>query len=340
MPGALRVGAEQPEQVRAERAAGGPGLLAVEHPAAVDLPGLAGHRGQVAAGVRLGPALAPQVLGAGHAGEDPVALLGVAELVDARGQQEDAVLGDPGRGAGPVVLLLEEEPLPERRAAAAVLGRPGHHRPPVGEEASLPVEVLGEALARVTGQRLATDRPFHSARFASSQARASARKASSSADQVRSISGRPSRFRVALGLGHDAVDQLGHGGQLVDHAGDLAGGQDPDLGLAVDHRRLDQHRRVRRHRQLAQREVLVAAHGPPLGEEVAQASARLLAEPQRGERGAREPEQPRRALDAVDDLGADHPLRGAVEGGGDDGVEHRRRRVAVLHHAGARGSPA
>ena len=39
-----RVGAEQPEQVRAERAAGRPGLLPVEHPAAVDAPRLAAHR--------------------------------------------------------------------------------------------------------------------------------------------------------------------------------------------------------------------------------------------------------------------------------------------------------
>ena len=46
----------------------------------------------------------------------------------------------------------------------------------------------------------------------------------------------------------------------------------------------------------------------------------------------REPQQPRRALDPVDDIGADHPLRRAVERGGDDGVEHRGRRVAVLHH--------
>ena len=48
----------------------------------------------------------------------------------------------------------------------------------------------------------------------------------------------------------------------------------------------------------------------------------------------------RRALDAVDDVGADHPLRRAVERGGDDGVEHRGREVALPSPRRARGSPA
>src|SRR5690606_35530107 len=100
-------------------------------------------------------ALAPEVLGTGHPAQDPGLLLGDAELEDGRGQQEDAVLGDAGRAAGPVVLLLEEEPLPQRRAAAAVLDRPGHRRPAALEEAPLPAEVLGEALPGVTRDRLA-----------------------------------------------------------------------------------------------------------------------------------------------------------------------------------------
>ena len=148
-----RVGAEQPEQVRAERAARRPRLLPVEHPAAVDAPRLAAHGGQVAAGVRLRPALAPQVLGRRHAREDVVLLLGGAELEHGRGQQEDAVLRDPLRSAGPVVLLLEQQPLPQRRVAPAVGRRPRHGRPPVGEQPPLPAQVLREPLPRVARPR-------------------------------------------------------------------------------------------------------------------------------------------------------------------------------------------
>ena len=77
--------------------------------------------------------------------------------------------------------------------------------------------------------------------------------------------------------------------QLVDHAGHLAGRQDADLGLAVDHRRLDQHRRVGGERDLAPREVLVALHREALPDEIAVRRARLLAEAQRRGECAGEP---------------------------------------------------
>ena len=147
---AVGVGAEQAEQVGAERAPGGPGLLAVEHPAAalVVARGPARERGQVAAGVRLAPALAPEVLAAGHAREDVGLLLGRAELEDRRGEQEDAVLRDPLRAAGPVVLLLEDQPLPQRGGPAAVLLGPGHHRPAVRRTASAPSRGAGRSPPR------------------------------------------------------------------------------------------------------------------------------------------------------------------------------------------------
>src|SRR5439155_245995 len=65
-------------------------------------------------------------------------------------EQEDAVLGDPLWRAGAVVLLLEEQPLPQGRAAAAVPLRPRHHRPAGLEEAALPLDMQREPLARVT----------------------------------------------------------------------------------------------------------------------------------------------------------------------------------------------
>ena len=72
------------------------------------------------------------------------------ELEDGRGEQEDAVLGDPLRRTCPVVLLLEDQPLPQRGVTPPVRLRPAHHRPAVGEELSLPVEMAGEPLAGVT----------------------------------------------------------------------------------------------------------------------------------------------------------------------------------------------
>ena len=69
VPLAVGVGAEQAEQVRAERATGGPGLLAGDAPAAalVVTDGLALDARQVAAGVGLAAPVAPEVFGAGHA---------------------------------------------------------------------------------------------------------------------------------------------------------------------------------------------------------------------------------------------------------------------------------
>src|SRR3546814_7342892 len=90
----------------------------------------------------------------GHAPQDPGLLLRRAELEDARREQEYAVLRHPCRAPGPVVLLPEEEPLPQRRASAAVLRGPGHGCPDAVEEASLPAQVLGEAVPGVARRRL------------------------------------------------------------------------------------------------------------------------------------------------------------------------------------------
>ena len=170
------VGAEQAEEVGAERPPGGPRLLAVQHPAAVDPLGLRTDGGEVGAGVGFGPALAPQVLGCGHAGEDVVLLLLVPEREDGGREQEDAVLGDPLRAAGPVVLLLEDQPLPDRGVAPAVGLGPRDDGPPIGEQRPLPVEVASEAVAGVARAEVVGT-------LASSQARASARNASCSSLQ-------------------------------------------------------------------------------------------------------------------------------------------------------------
>ena len=151
MPLRLRVGAEQPEAPVRERRAGAPGLLPVEHPAPAFLvaPGGGLERGQVGAGLGLGPALRPHLLAGRHRRQEPVLLLGRAVVEDDRREQEDAVLGDPAGSAGAVVLLLEDHPLDQRRIAAVVLLGPRHDRPARGGELRLPLLVGGPALGGV-----------------------------------------------------------------------------------------------------------------------------------------------------------------------------------------------
>ena len=148
---ALGVGAEQAEQVGAERAAGGPGLLAVEHPAAalVVAGGLAGERrpGRSRRWARsspgtTGPRRRPCGGGCGPAAR----ALPNSKMVGR--QEEDAVLGDPLGPARPVVLLLEDQPLPPAGGPAAERLGPRHHGVAGVEQGALPVEVLGEALGR------------------------------------------------------------------------------------------------------------------------------------------------------------------------------------------------
>jgi hypothetical protein len=64
-----------------------------------------------AARVGLRPPLAPEILGRGHPGQDPVLLLGRPEREDGRREQEDAVLRHTLWATRSVVLLLEDQPL-------------------------------------------------------------------------------------------------------------------------------------------------------------------------------------------------------------------------------------
>ena len=147
----LRIGAEQPKYVGAEGATRRPRLLAREPPAALDLVahGLALDPGEIAPGIRLRPALAPEVHRARHAGEDLVPLLLGPESEHRRGEEEDPVLGHALRPARPVVLLFEDEPLHRGRVAPAVRLGPRDDRPAGIEERTFPVEVEGEPLGGV-----------------------------------------------------------------------------------------------------------------------------------------------------------------------------------------------
>src|SRR6185369_3085718 len=72
--------------------------------------------------------------------------------------EKDAVLRHAVRRAGTPVFLLEDEPLHQRGAAAAVLLGPCNDGPARVEQRSFPLEVPKEALASVSGrQGLARD---------------------------------------------------------------------------------------------------------------------------------------------------------------------------------------
>ena len=150
----LGVGAEDAEAPLGEGAAAGPCLLAVEDPVAVVRRVARGARadaGQVAAGVGLGPALAPDLVAGRHRREVARLLRLGPVLEHGRGEEEDAVLAHPLGRPGPVVLLLEDEPLEDADVAPAVLGRPAHHRPAVLEHGVLPGAVRLEAFGRIEG---------------------------------------------------------------------------------------------------------------------------------------------------------------------------------------------
>ena len=152
--GRVRIRPEHSEEPVGEGSPAGPGLLAVDHVVVA----IANRSGldvrHVGAGVRLGPALGPDLLGGGHLRQEAALLLGSADLHDRRSEQEDAVLVDAPGGADPVVLLLEDQPLEQVRSPPTVLDRPGHHREAPGMQLLLPGAVGLEAFAGVEGGEL------------------------------------------------------------------------------------------------------------------------------------------------------------------------------------------
>src|SRR5690606_21438257 len=98
-----------------------PHLLATDDPLVAVPRGPGGHVGEVAAGVRLGVALAPQL----GAGDDPrqeaSLLIRGAEGDEGRPEQVLTDVAETPRAPRPGVLLVEDHLLAEVEAAAAVL---------------------------------------------------------------------------------------------------------------------------------------------------------------------------------------------------------------------------
>ena len=111
--------------------------------------GVGAQAGEVGAGVGLGEQLAPQVLAAADAGQEPLALGGRAALHERRAHHQRRDLEQAGGHGEAGLLLADDAGLVRRQAPPAVLDRPGGHAPaPVGERA-LPRPRRGGELGRV-----------------------------------------------------------------------------------------------------------------------------------------------------------------------------------------------
>src|SRR5690606_21848919 len=142
--GVARPGAGEDEAPVGPEGVRRPHLLAVDHPlVAVEL-GPGGDVGQVAPRAGLGVPLAPQLGAGGDGRQEPLLLLGRAEGDERRPEQGLADVAEPAGRPGPGVLLVEDDLLPQRQAAPAVLLGPADAGPAVGAEVPLPGEALLE----------------------------------------------------------------------------------------------------------------------------------------------------------------------------------------------------
>ena len=167
-----------------------PHLLAGDHPLVAVEDGAGLDVREVAAGVRLGEALAPQLVDRLDLREEAPLLLVGAELDQRRGEEALAEERDPRRRVRARVLLVEDDLLGERRRPAAVLLRPRQPDPAVGAEQLLPLDPRRPSPSRRPGRRPARARRTRPVRCSASQARTSARKAASAGVSTKSMAGR------------------------------------------------------------------------------------------------------------------------------------------------------
>ena len=97
---------------------------------------------EVAAGVGLGKALAPQFVGAKDARQVTALLLVAAPVDEARTEQVEAARPWQNRGAGADILLVEDDLLHEARTTAAIFLGPRDPDPARGVHRLLPLDAL------------------------------------------------------------------------------------------------------------------------------------------------------------------------------------------------------
>ena len=147
----VRIGAREHAAPARELAPRDPGLLAVEDPAVIRLDGARAQRGEIGSRLRLGEALAPDLVGR-EDGRDVASLLLVgAEGEQRRAEHVQADDRDELRRSGGGELLVDDDLLGGGPSAAAVLGRPG--APDVARlvEPALPVAQRQRSARRARG---------------------------------------------------------------------------------------------------------------------------------------------------------------------------------------------
>ena len=141
--GRRRIGAHDQQAQVGDVGVAGPDLLAVDDEVVAVAHALGFERGQVAAGVRLGEALAPDFVAREDAGQVAFLLLFGADGDDRRPDQSLADRAHPLRGVGQGQLFLEDGLLDERGAAAAEFLGPGDAGIAAFEQLALPgLEIL------------------------------------------------------------------------------------------------------------------------------------------------------------------------------------------------------
>ena len=116
-----------------------PNLLTVDDEVVAVADGLGAERGQVAAGVRLRKSLTPNLLAGENRRQVTFLLLLRAQHDDRWTNQREANRADQLRGVGVRQLFLKDGLLHDRRAAPAVLLRPGNAGPSAIVKLALPL---------------------------------------------------------------------------------------------------------------------------------------------------------------------------------------------------------
>ena len=158
MLGRIGIGADQRKHRVGSVRGRGPDLLSVDDEIVAVAHGARGQRGEIGAGARLAVALRP----GDFTVEDrrQVLFLLLVRAVDDQGRSEHVNAGAADRRrAGLGELLIEDELLHRREAAAAVLGRPVRRDPMPRGEGRMPVD-RGRQRGRIIGLAVVLPGPF------------------------------------------------------------------------------------------------------------------------------------------------------------------------------------
>ena len=125
----------------------GPHLLPVDDKMVATVDGAGAQAGEVAAGIGLGIALAPQLVGAENARQMPLFLLLGSPVDEGRAQQVQRARRRQDGRAGAEIFLVENDLLHKAGAAPAIFLRPGDPDPAGGVHLLLPGNALFQCLA-------------------------------------------------------------------------------------------------------------------------------------------------------------------------------------------------